>query len=577
MKQFYTFLFVLFCSFNVLYSQIAITELSYNPPESGNDSLEYIEIYNFTTLPVNLQGYRFTRGVDYIFPDTSLLAGGYIILTIRKSSFESVYGVPAVQWTSGALNNGGERITIVNAANVPVVDFTYANTAPWPTSMDGTNGEGRSIELCHPSADANDGSNWKVSENDLGFQINGKQVFGTPGAANSIEPCGAEPDVTVLVSSNVFTPRDITIDVGQTVRWINTGGVHNINGSKTVFPDNPESFGNGAESSDEWTYDFTFTKEGLYQYQCDPHVDFDMKGTVTVLGDVVTDPYPRRTIAEMKTVNTDGLPDSLNIPCTLRGVVHGGNFRTAGLQFFIVDGTGKGMSAFSSSSTYGYTVTEGDEVDIKGVIEQFNGLTQLVLADVVKISENNTLTDPKLVTVFVEEDESSPIMVENLTFVNPAQWTGTGAGFNVTMTNGSTNYSLRIFNGTDSYSAPIPDAGSGNSFNVAGILTQFDSDVPYTSGYQLAPRYLADFMSVSNTADATKYLPFSLYPNPTGHWVEIKSLSEPDKVILYDISGKIVDIILNSKRIDTSSLKEGTYLLEVFSGDSKGVSRLIKM
>ncbi len=32
----------------------------------------------------------------------------------------------------------------------------------------------------------------------------------------------------VFVSSNVFFPRDILIEAGDTVRWINTGGSHNV-------------------------------------------------------------------------------------------------------------------------------------------------------------------------------------------------------------------------------------------------------------------------------------------------------------------------------------------------------------
>jgi len=47
------------------------------------------------------------------------------------------------------------------------------------------------------------------------------------------------------VSSNVFTPADITVFVGETVQWNNVGGFHNVNGTLATYPNNPEGFGNG--------------------------------------------------------------------------------------------------------------------------------------------------------------------------------------------------------------------------------------------------------------------------------------------------------------------------------------------
>ncbi|MBL0101102.1 MAG: lamin tail domain-containing protein [Saprospiraceae bacterium] len=53
------------------YAQIVVTEISYNPPEGGTDSLEYIEIYNSGVSAVNMNNYKFTKGVSFTFPDTS--------------------------------------------------------------------------------------------------------------------------------------------------------------------------------------------------------------------------------------------------------------------------------------------------------------------------------------------------------------------------------------------------------------------------------------------------------------------------------------------------------------------------
>ncbi|MBK9257455.1 MAG: lamin tail domain-containing protein [Saprospiraceae bacterium] len=584
MKRFCTLIVFLFSVIITTHAQLVITEISYNPPESGPDSLEYIELYNAGQNAISLKDYRFTKGITYTFPDTAIQAGQYMLVVKNTNTFLNAYGLVALGWSQdplsgNALNNSGEPVEITDAAGNVVLLFTYSRLAPWPTEVDGTDGNGKSIELCSPLSDPNDGTNWKVSENDLGFMINGKQIFGTPGAANSIPPCGSvQPDVVVEVSSNFFTPKDITIDVGQTVRWENTGGHHNVNGSQSTYPNNPASFGNGEASEELWTYDFTFTIAGVYQYQCDPHVDQGMTGTVTVVEEPVMDEFPLRTIAEMKGVNNLGRADSLDVKCTLIGIVHGVNLRPDGLQFTIIDVTnsGKGIGVFSNSNNFGYTVTEGDEVILKGQIGQFNGLTQIVVSSVQKISENNPLISPKSVSEFLEEDESSLILVENLTFVNQAQWTGTGPGFNVTMTNGNQNFEIRIDNDIDAYSMPIPQLIPGASWYVTGLLGQFDSSSPFTEDYQLIPRYMADFTAVSSTNDKELDVFIKLLPNPATDQLIIQTDSNPDLIQLFNTDGKLISVYKNTLSLDLSELSKGLYILKIMKGQKYTVRRVIK-
>ena len=95
----------------------------------------------------------------------------------------------------------------------------------------------------------------------------------------------------VNVSNTKFTPKNITVFAGDTVRWINTQGNHNVNGNILTYPDNPESFGN--EVGESWTYIFKFTKPGKYDYECTPHRNFGMVGTVSVdIANDVDNPAP---------------------------------------------------------------------------------------------------------------------------------------------------------------------------------------------------------------------------------------------------------------------------------------------
>jgi hypothetical protein len=233
MKYILPFLFVITFHLST-FSQIVVTEISYNPPETNTDSLEYLELFNAGNQAVNLRDYRFTQGITFTLPEVIINPQEYLLLSVNSAAIQRNFGKTSLQWTAGALNNSGERIAMVDAAGATVFDFTFLDVAPWPTVQDGTDGEGRSIEICQYNANPADGNNWKVSTNSLGLVINDKEVFGTPGLPNSIPPCGITPDTIILVSNFSFTPKDVTIYVGETVRWTNTGGTHNVNGSKDI-------------------------------------------------------------------------------------------------------------------------------------------------------------------------------------------------------------------------------------------------------------------------------------------------------------------------------------------------------
>ena len=56
MTRYLSIIFLTFIS-TLAYSQIVINEISYNPPESGQDSLEYIELYNLGSNAVDLSDF----------------------------------------------------------------------------------------------------------------------------------------------------------------------------------------------------------------------------------------------------------------------------------------------------------------------------------------------------------------------------------------------------------------------------------------------------------------------------------------------------------------------------------------
>ena len=115
-----------------------------------------------------------------------------------------------------------------------------------------------------------------------------KKMFTLIGALGIFGLLNAQTTHNVSVTSNQYSPSTLTIEVGDEVVWTNTQGSHNVNGTTTTFPDNPESFGNNVGSG--WTFSHTFTIAGEYDYQCDPHVGFNMFGSITVIEAPATTP-----------------------------------------------------------------------------------------------------------------------------------------------------------------------------------------------------------------------------------------------------------------------------------------------
>lgn len=156
-----------------------ISEIMYNPPESGIDSLEFIEFHNPSlTAPLDMAGYYFSAGVEHTFPvGTVIPPEGFLVIAINSVVFENAFGVPALQWSSGALNNSGENI-VIKAPNGETADSVYYRTSTsWPQLA---NGKGPSLVLCDLTGDNTDPANWAASSNDAGFIVNGMAVYADP-------------------------------------------------------------------------------------------------------------------------------------------------------------------------------------------------------------------------------------------------------------------------------------------------------------------------------------------------------------------------------------------------------------
>lgn len=109
----------------------------------------------------------------------------------------------------------------------------------------------------------------------------------------------------ISVTSNKFTPSTLEINPGDTVTWKNTQGNHNVNGTTSTYPSNPESFGNDVGSG--WTFTHVFNTIGTYDYRCNPHFSFGMSGKIIVQGPTSIYTSIKENIQVYPTVFTNNL------------------------------------------------------------------------------------------------------------------------------------------------------------------------------------------------------------------------------------------------------------------------------
>jgi hypothetical protein len=181
---------------------IILTEIYADPsPQVGLPDAEYIELYNRSSNPVNLSGWKFSDGSSTsTLASQIILPGHYLILSsTSNSSLFTGFGNTLGASNFPTLNNSGEALTLKSSDGLLIDSVNY--TLGWYKDEDKKEG-GWALELIDPNNSCGEEDNWVVSENPLG---------GTPGKTNSVN--ANKPDVTgpKLLSVSLVTPDELIL------------------------------------------------------------------------------------------------------------------------------------------------------------------------------------------------------------------------------------------------------------------------------------------------------------------------------------------------------------------------------
>ncbi|MDE0860572.1 MAG: lamin tail domain-containing protein [Akkermansiaceae bacterium] len=141
---------------------IVITELMVDPP-SGHRDGEFIELYNKGASSIDLSGWSFDQGVDFVFPaGTSLGSGRYLVVAANAALTSSAHGgADVIGQYDGELSNGGELLSLRDSWGNLADEVHYHTGGTWPQLAGGL---GSSMELRHPSMDNSRGTAWADSD-----------------------------------------------------------------------------------------------------------------------------------------------------------------------------------------------------------------------------------------------------------------------------------------------------------------------------------------------------------------------------------------------------------------------------
>lgn len=175
---------------------LVINEIFYHAPDDLTD-LQWIELCNPDSQPVNVSDWHFTRGIEYKFPPNSIVpAGGFVVLCKKAKLFAEYYDVKADGVFKKSLGRSHDTLELVDAAGRTIDRVTYGDRAPWPAEADGVSS---SLERITPKAPGDRPENWAASP----LPGDRERPMGTPGRVNANYSANLPPVIRDLT----FTPR----------------------------------------------------------------------------------------------------------------------------------------------------------------------------------------------------------------------------------------------------------------------------------------------------------------------------------------------------------------------------------
>jgi len=252
-------------------------------------------------------------------------------------------------------------------------------------------------------------------------------------------------------------------------------------------------------------------------------------------------------IIDLRQNDASGVPALNGQMVTISGIVTVANQFGSSGPANVQDETA-GISVYGSS--FANMVQIGDSVTVTGQLTHFNGLSQLDFrvtgSSYVKHSSGNIIETTILDLTDIKNQAWNDIedLEGLLVRINQITVSGTGnfsSGTNYSISDSTGTLEMRVDNDVSSIiGTPIPTG----AFDLVGVIGQFDSSTPYSSGYQIIPRSIGDLLYSDEPFILGSV--FASNITPSSFTVYFNTLRKGNSEVLYGLTedleiGSVVD------------------------------------
>ncbi len=212
----------------------------------------------------------------------------------------------------------------------------------------------------------------------------------------------------------------------------------------------------------------------------------------------------------------------------------------------------------------------GDGVTVTGVVAEVDNVTTIVADDV-------TVGEATLEVEAIVLD--APSAVQDEMYESVLVFVG-GAGTSGVDDNGQfeifyeLNDSAMVNNWI--YATPADSIIAGNYYDVTGVVNGAQD------AYTLEPRMVEDIVDITKLTPAIivpeETVKFNIYPNPFNEGINIDNHDKLTRIIITNIAGqRVMDVQYPERRINTSNLVSGVYVISLYSEEGMVKSdRIVK-
>ena len=602
---------------------IVISEIMYNPPESGSDSLEFIEIYNNDVVAVDITGWTFTDGIAHTFSSRTMIPGEYLVLARNSSAIQNVYGFTgSIQWNGGVLANGGEDIVLTTAGGAQIIDVVdYDDNTAWSGSE--ADGDGASLVLCDPSSDNTDPVNWYPSTTSSSALINGIIALGSPGTVDDFcgTLCNSSSTIiengcatyTVPSGDETYTTNgsymdtilnvagcDSVITINLTIINPTTGtDVQTACGSYTWIDGTTYSSSNNTATS---------TIAGGAANGCDSIVTLDLTinnaatgvdvqtacGSYTWIDGIDYSSSNNTATSTIAGGAANGCDSIVTLVLTINNAATGVDVQTACGSYTWIDGIDYSSSNNTATSTIAGGAANGCDSIVTLDLTINNAATgtdvqtacgSYTWIDGIDYSSSNNTATSTIAGGAANGCDS--IVTLDLT-INPLNDAGVDDSITVCM-NEPIDFDTLSSLGTagtwlDFTNTPV--SGVVTLSSIAGayeyryIVYTSNNCVPDTANYTIIIDGGCDYLGVNTES----MIGVSVYPNPASSILTIQNSSNTTalKVEMLDMNGRVVlvenDVFKNSSKANLviHHLNKGIYTLRIYDESSQKTFKIVK-